>query len=112
MSTGVFSHARKLLQIWSQFFSDGQGSEGLWLIKESSYHSLFLRRGNIKTEMQPKINRWLDRVEDAVTSRHTGSMGPRQPHKAIKSSQNSAKSSRTLGNRLCPAPGGLPWNCH
>lgn len=39
-------------------------------------------------------------------SRHTGSMGPRQPHKVIKRSQNSAKSSRTLGNSMCSAQGG------
>lgn len=39
-------------------------------------------------------------------SRHTGSMGPRQPHKTIKRSQNSAKSSRTLGNSMCSASGG------
>lgn len=43
---------------------------------------------------------------DAVRSRHTGSTGPGQPHKAIKRSQNSAKSSRTLGNSMCSAPGG------
>lgn len=45
-------------------------------------------------------------------SRHTGSTGPRQPHKAIKRSQNSAKKSRALGNSMCSAPGGSPWNCH
>lgn len=45
-------------------------------------------------------------------SRHTGSTGPRQPHKAITRSQNSAKKSRALGNSMCSAPGASPWNCH
>lgn len=45
-------------------------------------------------------------------SRHTGSPGPRQPHKTIQRSQNAAKSSRTLGNSMCSAPAGSPWNCH
>ena len=54
MNTDVLSHGRKRLQIWRQFFYDGQGSEGFWLIKGSSYYSPSLRRGSIKKEMQPK----------------------------------------------------------
>lgn len=36
---------------------------------------------------------------------HTGITDPRQSHRAIKRSQNSAESSRTLGNSQCvPCP--------